>query len=363
MSEIKNPEINPGLIIADVHDTPTDELLSKILKKRILPTIEVPKPPVALMQVINGMESILATLGNFSVVIGKAKSRKSFFISMITATILTDRLQYGMFKGCLTNDKRKVLYFDTEQGNYHVYRVVKRICDQLGITDHPDLEVYALRDLNTSDRLAGIERLIEQTQNLGFVIIDGIRDLVSSINDESEATEINDWLLRLTAQYNIHIVTVLHQNKNDSNARGHLGTELINKAETTLSVTKHPKDNNISIVEPEYCRNIEPEKFAITVVDGLPQITDIPADKNNKFDVFALPPITQFRIFEDVLPAGKELTHGELLIALKLAIKERHGETIGDNKVKDFISHGRTQGYIIQNGNRQPYRIGTFKID
>ena len=64
-------------------------------------------------------------------------------------------------------------------------------------------------------------------------------------------------LLKWTEEKNIHVVTVLHQNKNDGNARGHLGSELVNKAETVLSVTKDSKEKDISIVEAEYCRNKE----------------------------------------------------------------------------------------------------------
>jgi hypothetical protein len=49
-------------------------------------------------------------------------------------------------------------------------------------------------------------------------------------------------LMQWTGEKNIRIQTVLHLNKGDDNARGHIGTELNNKAESLLLNPK-PKRN------------------------------------------------------------------------------------------------------------------------
>ena len=46
----------------------------------------------------------------------------------------------------------------------------------------------ALRKFNPKERLAIIDNAISQIEGLGFVVIDGIRDLVYDINSPSEAT-------------------------------------------------------------------------------------------------------------------------------------------------------------------------------
>ena len=58
--------------------------------------------------------------------------------------------------------------------------------------------------------------------------------------------------MQWTSERGIHIQTVLHLNKGDDNSRGHIGTELNNKAETVLQVTKDPTDPDRSIVSPAY---------------------------------------------------------------------------------------------------------------
>ena len=61
------------------------------------------------------------------------------------------------------------------------------------------------------------------------MVIDGIRDLVYDINSPSEATCVISKLMQWTDEYQIHLHTILHQNKSDENARGHIGTEINNK--------------------------------------------------------------------------------------------------------------------------------------
>ena len=83
---------------------------------------------------------------------------------------------------------------------------------------------------------------IYRTENVGLVVIDGIRDMVYDINSSSESTKVISLLMTWTGERNIHIHTILHQNKGDEHARGHIGTELSNKAETVLQVEKDEKN-------------------------------------------------------------------------------------------------------------------------
>jgi hypothetical protein len=61
---------------------------------------------------------------------------------------------------------------------------------------------------------------------LGFVVIDGIADLANAINDEIEASRVVSLLMRWTKIYNCHIHVIIHENKADNNATGHLGSSI-----------------------------------------------------------------------------------------------------------------------------------------
>ena len=79
-----------------------------------------------------------------------------------------------------------------------------------------------------------IEYALQTQKGFGLVIIDGIRDLMLDINNPSESVHIINKLMQWSSRYDLHIHCVLHLNKGDDNVRGHIGTELSNKAELVV---------------------------------------------------------------------------------------------------------------------------------
>jgi hypothetical protein len=330
---------------------------------KIDPKEKIEKPPVCLSIIDGEHPGIIGTLGNFSLIIGKAKSKKTFSLCLFLSALVANKTVFGKFKGTLPENKTKVIFFDTEQSRYHVQKFYHRVCELLPIEDPVNFESYCLRKHTPAERLQIIEYLINLDPDLGFVAIDGIRDLVTSINDEEEATKIASCLLRWTEQRSIHIVTVLHQNKGDLNARGHLGTELVNKAETVLSVTLDPQDKKTSVVEAEFCRDREPEPFAFTVnefglpvlVDGWEQVevksktTTSPSEINDDHHKQKLK-----GIFKDL---GDEIKGGELVDSIKTVFQ------IGINKAREFRTYYLSQNWIIRNGKaNSPNQFYTLNI-
>ena len=131
--------------------------------------------------------------------------------------------------------------------------------------NHEDLEFLVLRKYTPEERIAIVREAIYRTENVGLVIIDGIRDMVYDINSSGESTRIISLLMTWTGERNIHIHTILHQNKGDENARGHIGTELSNKAETVLQVEKDSKNPDISTVKTAHIRAVDFEPFAFRI--------------------------------------------------------------------------------------------------
>ena len=228
-------------------------------------------------EILSVKGSVIGTLGNFSASIGKAKSKKTFNVSAIVAAALKNGtvLRYAAE---LPEAKRKVLYVDTEQSPHHCLNVMERIMRMAGLPDDRDnenLEFLALRKYTPEQRIRIVEQAIYHTQNLGLVIIDGIRDMVYDINSPSESTDLINLLMRWSSGYNLHIHTVLHLNKGDDNTRGHIGTELNNKAETVLQITKSTQDGNISEVKAMHIRDREFDPFAFRINDSaLPEAVD-----------------------------------------------------------------------------------------
>lgn len=331
--------------------------LTDLLESSMIdPKEEISEPPICLSIIPDLNESIIGTLGNYSMVIGKAKSRKTFLVSIMLAAMKRNSIVLNQFCGKLPEGKEKVFFFDTEQSRFHVQRVYKRVCRLAGNTPKETFVAFCLRKFSPPERLEMIEHAIYSTPDLGFVVIDGIRDLLTSINDEEQATMMASKLLKWTEERGIHIVCVLHQNKNDTNARGHLGTELQNKAETVLSVTKDSENKNYSIVEADFCRDIEPEPFAFEIDgEGLPKLIEhwktIKEGQRTKKSIvpqdFDL--IFHHRILNTVFKVNKELKRPDLMSNIKMSFADEN-ISIGDNKTRDFVTYYLSKELIKKHG-------------
>ena len=78
----------------------------------------------------------------------------------------------------------------------------------------PDiLECHCLRKYTTDQRIRMLDFAMMNPKNIGLVVIDGLRDLVVDINNGMEATSIISRLMTWTESNNLHLITILHQNK------------------------------------------------------------------------------------------------------------------------------------------------------
>lgn len=309
-------------------------------------------------------DTVIGTLGNFSASIGKAKSKKTFNVSAIVAAALKNGKVLN-YSASFPSDKSTIIYIDTEQSPYHCLKVMKRIFQLAGLSteaNHPCFKFLALRKNTPEERIAIIDEAIYGTNNVGLVVIDGIRDLVYDINSPSESTYIISKLMQWTDEKQIHLHTILHQNKGDENARGHIGTELSNKAETILQVEKDKADSNISKVEAVHIRAMDFKPFAFRINEQtLPEIVEDYVVEESKP---GRPPKEPFDPYKEIKAeqheralrfvfAKKEVYGYE---ELQEALVEAYNEAdypIGRNKVTKVITFLRNKRMILQENGKK----------
>lgn len=246
---------------------PDEHRLSDILSASQIRATDTYETPPQIIWIDN---STIATLGNFSASTGKAKSKKTFNVSAIVAASLAGK-QVLNYRAHLPEGKRRILYVDTEQSRFHCHNVLERILRLAGLsttTDSENLDFICLREYSPAVRIEVIDYALRQRMDYGLVIIDGIRDLMLDINSTSESVEVINKMMEWSSKYNLHIHCVLHLNKGDNNVRGHIGTEMSNKAETVLVISKSSECPGISEVHALHIREKEFKPFAFTVDDG-----------------------------------------------------------------------------------------------
>lgn len=338
----------------------TEQNIPQLVEKaQIDPFKMVEKPP----GVIEYKGTPLATLGNFSVLNGKPKSRKSTFSTILSIVALdNNNYIYRGFKNL--RPYSDIIYFDTESSEYHANKLGNRIVTKLKLKpDTSKFSLFGLREHSPEIRLKIIEEVLYNSKNLSLVVIDGIADLLTKgYNDESDAINITSKLLKWTKELNIHIITVVHQNKGDNYAKGHLGSFLNQKAETVLNIVKSDRDANISIVKAAFSRGIDIEDIYFSMDEnGIPIITDAPVTAaSNKPLKIPTDFDYEFKLslVEEAFQSEKEILFKALSDKLKHYLADK-GFKVGNTLLRDWITYYKETKIILQIAKNHPYTLNS----
>lgn len=155
---------------------------------------------------------------------------KSLFSTYLVKCFLGVEHQFIVDRECY------ICYFDTEQSDRvlnnrlikHKNFVVKQLATRTKKQAHEDLDCY-------------FQQLLSENK-YNIIIIDLVAFFVD-INNIEQSQEFAERLNRYANEYNCTIVCVSHLNHADTigKARGHLGTELMQKSAFTLSISKDEK--------------------------------------------------------------------------------------------------------------------------
>jgi hypothetical protein len=277
------------------------------------------------------------SIGDISVITGQPKSRKTFLVSGLIASYLSE----NGYMGLSSSNNGSILVIDTEQSKPHVLTVVRRIFRILhwNYDDNHDnaLRILSLRELGAIERLKTTEQAIKEFRPK-LVIIDGFADLLRDTNSLEESTERVADLMRISSEYQCHICSVVHTNPNSEKMRGHTGSELQRKAECVLLVTK---SDEITTVSPQFCRNLEFKKFNFRIDNnGLPvgcDYTPTP-DDNNRI------------LYESIFMTVEKMTYSKLKDEVKRRLNIR--DTAAESRIRKGL-----EAEIIMKDNNSVYKL------
>lgn len=275
-------------------------------------------------------------------VTGKPKVGKTYISSSIVGALLNGNY-LGMQSHLKADETVKIVFFDTEQKKGRTQIVQKRInkiCnhDESYIDDR--LIMLNVRALSPEERTKVLEETILDVMPT-LVVIDGIRDLLRDFNDIDESGQIIDFLLRMTADTGIAILVVIHQNKADTNARGHLGSELMNKSDTVIEL-KAQSNKSINI-SPTYCRDVPFDEFAMRInEEGLPELCELTNKKNevSRYDQLK-------KLFNQIIDIGEIKNRKD--VQQSIAKTENCSEKTASRRIDEALD----LGVLEDAGNKQ----------
>lgn len=214
-----------------------DPLLRKALATKFDYHEQIEKIPAVLTVDCFGKEYEVGALGQIGIFSGHEKSGKSFVLECIAASAIGGGHRKLGFSMMLAD--KKMLWFDTEQSAYFYHFNQRRLHNLAGVhSNTPFYDAYHLRKFTAEERLEIIEKVLYASDNVGAVVIDGFVDLMLDYNSLEETQLLMSRLMRWTDELNVLLMGVLHLNKGDGKLRGHLGSELKNKCDFQITVSK-----------------------------------------------------------------------------------------------------------------------------
>ena len=241
-------------------------------------------PPVAIsmgettITSLKGTKTLpipIGTYGNFSFVQAPPKTMKTFFISLLASVYLGGSNKFGGDLKGHRNDKC-LIHFDTEQGKFHAQRVFRRVVDMNGGNDVGCYHTFGLRTVGFKHRIEFIEYYLKEKiekDKVGLVVIDGIADLVSDVNDLEQSNNVVQKIMEWSQKFSCHIITVIHSNFGSDKPTGHLGSLLEKKTETQIQLETNTVNKDWITVKCKRSRGYAFDTFSFKVNNvGLPEI-------------------------------------------------------------------------------------------
>lgn len=256
--------------LADV--TIRSQSTSEILKARRVKAANPPAEPVCRLFLA---DKPIATPGNITTLISRAKTGKTATLGAATAAIITASTQTQALKPdnlgfTASNPKgNAVIVIDTEQSPFDAYTCYKRSLERTGNSEDPKwLYHYSLVGMSPEQLKQALDGAIrsalKECKGIFAIILDGCADFVNSVNDEEECNTFVNWLRERTVDHDCPAICVIHSNegvKTGDDGRGHLGKQLTRKAESNLLLKK---EGEVTTITSEKQR-----KAPITTKDGI----------------------------------------------------------------------------------------------
>jgi DNA-binding transcriptional ArsR family regulator len=154
-----------------------------------------------------------------------------------------------------------VLYIDTERNQTEQFpsaiQKIKRLAGYEIEEKPPNFGFISLIDIERNERFETTREYLEHFRESNpqqhlFIVFDVVTDCIENFNNVAESMKFVDMLNKTINDHNVTFLCVIHENPSAGNdkGRGHLGTELNNKASQVMQIgfEKDSKGNDTDLI-------------------------------------------------------------------------------------------------------------------
>ncbi len=201
-----------------------------------------------------------------NVIQGQAGSHKSRVSELICSTLLGNEIELAGFQK-VNEGIISVCVVDTERNtSEQLPCALQSIQTKAGyrIEEDPNgFDYISLLPFKRSERFRALREYLDYIRTKYdthiFIVLDVLTDCCEDFNRTEYSLELIDHLNNMINEYNVTFLCVIHENPGHAKARGHLGTELTNKASTVMQVGYEQdatgKDTDLIRLKFLKCRN------------------------------------------------------------------------------------------------------------
>lgn len=223
-------------------------LITDVLTDAFYEDIEYPqKLPIITIQ-----GRTIATESNFINLTGLPKTFKTSILFKFIESALTQKNVLDIEVNIKKTDL--VICIDTEQGKSEYYRQIKNLKKNMRVNKLPaNFKSYLFRKYEPDVIIQSIYEIVS-TQKPKILLIDNLTELVFNPNDLIESKKIIQFLKKITAEFNLVVVALLHLGKQNLMSLGSLGSYADRGCQSSLKLV-HDKETNIITLDATLMRS------------------------------------------------------------------------------------------------------------
>ncbi|WP_159468329.1 hypothetical protein [Dyadobacter sp. 3J3] len=184
--------------------------------------------------------------GTINIIQGRQGSHKSRLAELLCSVLLCPEGKtiesLGFEK--VENQKVTVAYVDTERNQAEEFpSAIQSVISKVGFSDPkqiPDFRFTSLKNSERVNRLDDLKVFINDIRGESsyplFVLLDVVTDCMLNFNDLTETMKLLDYIGKLCETFDATFLLVIHENPGSDKARGHLGSESVNKSATVMHI-------------------------------------------------------------------------------------------------------------------------------
>ncbi len=307
-----------------------------------------------------------------NVIQGKSGTHKSRLAQTICSSLIKKSNHNNELLG-LKKDESKdvtVCYVDTERNlSDQLPFALQQIQIVAGyrIEENPENFIYiSLIEVKREDRFEALRDFLTHiSQNIKthiFIVLDVITDCLRDFNRAEDSMKLVDLMNETINQFDVTFLCLIHENPGSTDkARGHLGTEIMNKSSTVIQINfelgKNNEPSDIIKIKFLKCRNTKkPDPFYLEFDEEQKELIEIDWEKVNELiqsrvKVATFDQISEclkLRLKEPVNASSlvkllvKDLACGEKTIRMRL--KELHNSIIKNYANADCYLRNKKKG-------------------